>query len=170
MIFITRATWQATRQGQGLMIMKHVAIFNVLKPTELGSFTRVIIITAHHTSGVISDAFCMAFYFIFLSTLWRDYFSQISDWEVECLSNLSRVPQAHKYLAQPRFPPNRPVPLGSTTIKSSLFIRGHLLSLKLQPISLPWWTWWFILLSHLLKKAFVRIMKWNTIKYCIWIE
>lgn len=68
MIFITRATWQTTRKGQGLMIMKNVAIFKVLKSIELGGFTWVIIIIAHHTSGVISDAFSMAFYLIFIST------------------------------------------------------------------------------------------------------
>lgn len=67
-IFITRASWQASRKGQGLMIMKYVTIFNVLKSTELGGFTWVIIIIAHHTSGVISDAFSMAFYLIFIST------------------------------------------------------------------------------------------------------
>lgn len=65
MIFITRATWQATRKGQGLTIMKNVTIFNVLKSTELGGFTWVIII-AHNASGVISDALFMAFYFIFI--------------------------------------------------------------------------------------------------------
>lgn len=59
--------------------MKYVTIFNVLKSTELGGFTWVIIIIAHHTSGVISDAFSMAFYLIFISTQWGDYFSQISD-------------------------------------------------------------------------------------------
>ena len=66
MIFITRATWQATRKGQGLTIMKNVTIFNVLKSTELGGFTWVIIIIAHNASGVISDALFMAFYLIFI--------------------------------------------------------------------------------------------------------
>lgn len=68
MIFITRVTWQASRKGQGLMIMKNVTIFNVLKSIELGAFTWVIIIIAHNTLGAISDDLFMAFYLIFLST------------------------------------------------------------------------------------------------------
>lgn len=74
MIFITRATWQATRKGQGLMIMKNVAIFNVLKSTELGDFTWVRRIIAHHTSGVISDAFLYGILFNLHLNLMRGLF------------------------------------------------------------------------------------------------
>lgn len=67
-IFITRAAWQATRKGQGLMIMKNVAIFSVPKSTELEGFTWVIIIIAQNMSSVISDAFYMVSYLIAIST------------------------------------------------------------------------------------------------------
>lgn len=46
------------------MIMKNVAIFNVLRSTELGGFTWVIIIIAHNMSGAISNASFMVSYLI----------------------------------------------------------------------------------------------------------
>lgn len=48
MISITRATRQAAKEGQGLMIMENVAIFNILKSTELGGLTWVIKIIAQY--------------------------------------------------------------------------------------------------------------------------
>lgn len=67
------------------MIMKNVAIFNVLRSTELGGFTWVIIIIAHSMSGVISNASFMVSYLVLTSTQWGDYFSQFSDEKVEFL-------------------------------------------------------------------------------------
>lgn len=60
------ATRQVTRKGRGLMIMKNVTIFNILKSTELKRFYLDTI--PHNMSSVISNASFMVFYLILNST------------------------------------------------------------------------------------------------------
>lgn len=56
------ATRQVTRKGRGLMIMKNVTIFNILRSSELGGFGFDII--PHNMSSVIPNASFMVFYLI----------------------------------------------------------------------------------------------------------
>lgn len=143
MIFITLGNL-ASKLGQGLTIIKNVAIFNVQKSLH---WTWRFYLGNNNCSQYdrcYFRCFLYGVYLILTSTQWGDYFSHFSDEKVE-FQKVIYLRSYSWHRGQPRFQLNQPVSLGSSlsycASKSSALITGYLLILKLQQISLLWWTW-----------------------------